>query len=168
MELFIENHKKIILTLVFSLALFLILFHFTDTPRVWVDEGIYTNVAESLAFHGVFGLQTAPGEFFRFGQTLTTSYPVIFPVAFALKIFGKGLWQARLSSIVYMFLLAVLFYLFVKKRYAEKYGLLPAILSVLMLVTFGPFYGNGRPVQGEVPGLVFLVLGSLLLLYFEK
>jgi hypothetical protein len=37
-----------------------------------------------------------------------------------------------------------------------------------MLISFSPFYGNGRPVQGEVPGLVFFVLGSLLLLLLER
>ena len=50
----------------------------------------------------------------------------------------------------------------------RKYGFMPAILSVLMLISFSPFYGNGRPVQGEVPGLAFLVLGAWLLLLFDE
>jgi 4-amino-4-deoxy-L-arabinose transferase-like glycosyltransferase len=56
------------------------------------------------------------------------------------------------------------FYLFTKKRY----GFVAALMSLALLVSFAPFYGNGRPVQGEVAGLVFLVLGALCLLYWEE
>ena len=159
-----EKKEKIILCLILALTVFLITFHFTDTPRVWVDEGIFTNVAENVASHGVLGLQTEPGVFFRLGPQLTTNYPVIFSVALSFKIFGIGLWQARLPLIIYMFLLTILFYLFAKKRY----GFYPAIGAVLLLLSFSPFYGDGRSVLGEVPGLFFLVLGSLLLLYLEE
>ncbi len=155
--------KSFFLFLIFFLAAFLIVFHFTDTPRVWVDEGVFTEVARNLAWHGVPGLQTEPGNFFPMTALLSTGYPVIFPVATSFRLFGTGIWQARLPMILYMFILAVLFYLYAKKRY----GFSTAILSVLLLLSFSPFYGNGRPVQGEVPGLVFLVLGSWLLLFWE-
>ncbi len=160
-----EKIKNVIVGSVFILTLFLILFHFTDTPRVWVDEGVFTEVARNLAVHGTLSIQTAPGQFFSMRSfLLSTSYPVIFPVAVSLKIFGIGLWQARLPMVIYMFLLVLFFYLFAKK----KYGFWPAILSVLLLISFSPFYGNGRPVQGEVPGLVFLTFGGWLGLLWEK
>lgn len=159
------NYKRIIVCFVFVLAVFLIIFHFTDTPSVWVDEGVFAETAKNLAWHGTLGLQTEPGVFFSMRNfLLSTSYPVIFPVAGSFAIFGTGIWQARLPMVIYMFLLVVFFYLFVKK----KYGFYPAILSILMLLSFSPFYGNGRPVQGEVPGLVFLVLGAWLLLLWEE
>jgi 4-amino-4-deoxy-L-arabinose transferase-like glycosyltransferase len=161
----ISKYKKIILISVFILAVFLICFHFTDTPSVWVDEGVFTEVAKNLALHGVLGLQTAPGEFFPMNNfLLSTSYPVIVPVAGSFAFFGTGVWQARLPMVIYMLTLVVLFYLFTKR----KYGFLPAILSVFFLLSFSPFYGNGRPVQGEVAGLVFLVLGVWLLLFWEE
>lgn len=161
----ILNYKRIIVCFVFVLAVFLIVFHFTDTPSVWVDEGVFTETAKNLAWHGTLGLQTEPGVFFSMRNfLLSTSYPVIFPVAGSFAIFGTGIWQARLPMVIYMFLLVVFFYFFVKK----KYGFYPAILSILMLLSFSPFYGNGRPVQGEVPGLVFLVLGAWLLLLWEE
>lgn len=165
MEIFLtEKRKNIILALVFILGTFLIVFHFTDTPKVWVDEGVYTETARNFALHGVLGLQTEPGKFFPINHLLSTGYPVIVPVAGSFLAFGTGIWQARLPMIIYMFILMVLFYLFVKKRY----GFYPAILSVLLLLSFSPFYGNGRPVQGEVPGLVFLVLGALFFLFLEE
>lgn len=157
--------KKIIFFLVFALAIFLIVFRFTDTPKVWVDEGVFTETAKNLAWHGTLGLQTEPGKFFSMRNfLLSTSYPVIFPVATSFSLFGTGIWQARLPMLIYMFGLVIVFYLFVKKRH----GFYPAILSVLLLISFSPFYGNGRPVQGEVPGLFFLSLGALLLLFWEE
>ena len=160
----LKNKSKIILIAVLALAVFLITFHFTDTPKVWVDEGVFTEAARNFAFHGVMGLQTKPGNIYPLSVLLSTGYPVIFPVADSFRLFGTGIWQARLPMIIFMFALAILFYLFVRK----KYGFYPAILSTLLLISFSPFYGNGRPVQGEVPGLVFLVLGLLCLLYWEE
>ncbi|MFA5889111.1 MAG: glycosyltransferase family 39 protein [Candidatus Paceibacterota bacterium] len=159
-----KKTKIIILCLVLILTVFLITFDFKNTPRVWVDEGIFTNTAENLAYNGKWGLQVDPGVSYRLGAQLTTNYPVIFPVAISFNLFGTGIWQARLPMIIYMFLFLVFSYLFVKKRY----GFYPAILSILLLSSFAPFYGNGRPVQGEIPGLTFLVLGLLLLLYLEE
>ena len=166
MELFsVDKRKNIILAVVFLLTVFLITFHFTDTPNVWVDEGVFTETAKNLATQGRLALQTAPNEFFSMRSfLLSTSYPVIFPVALSIKLFGTGIVQARVTMLIYMFLLVLVFYLFTKKRY----GFYPAILSVLLLLSFSPFYGNGRPVQGEVPGLFFLVLGSYFLLLLEE
>jgi hypothetical protein len=164
LQIILEKRKKFILYFVFILAIFLITFHFTDTPKVWVDEGIFTNAAEALANHGVFGMQTDPGVFFRLGPQLSTNYPVIFPVAISLKLFGNGIWQSRLPMVIFMFLLTIIIYLYTKKRY----GFWPAILSVFLLISFSPFYGNGRPVQGEVPMLFFLILGCYILLLWEE
>ncbi len=160
-----KKTEKVIACSVFLLAIFLITFHFTDTPKVWVDEGVFTETAKNLARNGVIGLQTAPGEFFSMRNfLLSTSYPVIFPVAASLKLLGNGIWQARFPMILYMFGLTLVFYFFAKKRY----GFYPGILSVLLLLSFSPFYGNGRPVQGEVPGLFFLCLGAYFLLLWEE
>ena len=66
--------------------------------------------------------------------------------------------------LIYIFALMVVLYLFTKKRY----GFYVAILSLLLLISFSPLYGNGRSVQGEVPGLVFLCLGAFLILFWEE
>ncbi len=158
-----EKGKGLLLGGVFLLSVFLIVFHFTDTPRVWVDEGVFTEVAKNLSVHGIFGIQTAPGNFFLMNSLLTTGYPVIVPIALSFKIFGVGIVQARLPMLVYMGLLVFSTYLFTRKRY----GYWPALTAVLLLISFSPFYGNGRPVQGEVPGLAYLVLGCWLVLLWE-
>lgn len=160
-----EKREKIILGFVFALGIFLIFFQFTDTPNIWLDEGAFTETAKNIALHQVVGLQTAPGEFFTMNSfVLSTGYPVIFPVALSLATFGFGVWQARLPMALYMGVLMLLYYIYARKRY----GFYPGLTAVLGLISFSPFYGNGRPVQGEVPGLVFLTLGSYLLLLWEE
>ncbi|MBU4348425.1 glycosyltransferase family 39 protein [Patescibacteria group bacterium] len=155
---------KIAIVAVLLLALFLIVFKFTEIPRVWIDEGIFTEVSKNLAWHGQQGIQIAPGQIESSAVVSTSGYPLIFSVAASFKIFGVGLWQARLPMLIFMFALVFLFFFFTKKQR----GVYWAIFSVLLLLSFSPFYGNGRPVQGEVPGLVFLLLGSLLFLRWEE
>jgi 4-amino-4-deoxy-L-arabinose transferase-like glycosyltransferase len=150
--------------LVFLLALFLISFHYTEVPGVWIDEGVFTEVAKNLAWHGQQGIQVAPGQIMSSSVVSTSGYPLVFAVAASFKIFGTGLWQARLPQIIYMFLLVLLFFLFSKKRW----GLGAALFSILLLISFSPFYGNGRPVQGEVPGLAFIMAGALTALFWEE
>lgn len=165
MELFLKSKFKLLLSLfILGLACFLIIFNFTKTPNVWVDEGVFTNVAENLSVNHSVGMQISPGVSKPLGLLLSAGYPVIFPVSLSFKFFDVGLWQARLVMVIYMIILVILFFIFSNKLY----GFYPAVLSSLLLLSFSPFYGNGRPVQGEVPGLVFLVFGAILLLYWEK
>jgi 4-amino-4-deoxy-L-arabinose transferase-like glycosyltransferase len=162
------DNKKIKIAVLISLvllAVFLVLFHFTDTPVPWLDEGVFTNVARNIAEHGTIGMQIAPGEFYSMRNfTLTASYPMLLPVAASLKIFGMGIWQSRLPMIIYMFGFLIVSFLFTYRQY----GFWPAVLSALLILSFSPFYGNGRPVQGEVPGLFWMVLGAYFALLWQE
>ncbi len=164
MKSILQKRKNIILVVLFFVSLFLILFRYTTIPKVWVDEGIFTNIAETVTNKGVFGMQTSLNATFRLGPLASVNYPVIFPVALSLKIFSNGIWQSRLPMVIYMLLLVIFLYFSVK----EKYGFYHAVSSVLLLISFAPFYGNGRSVIGEVPGLAFIMLGSWMLSKFES
>lgn len=108
----LESHKTIVGAGVAFLSLFLVFFHFLDTPKVWVDEGVFTEVAKNMALHGVIGIQTSPGVYFPMNNILlTTSYPVIAPIAGMFYLFGVGLVQARLIMFFYMLLLLISAYL---------------------------------------------------------
>ncbi len=165
MQFLLEKRKPLTLTALAFLAVFLTLFNFNTTPKVWVDEGVFTEVSRNFEKHGVLGIQTEPSVFYKTdGFVLSTSYPVIFPIALSFKIFDVGLLQARIPMLIYILLFLFVSFLFVNK----KYGHYPAVFSVLLLLTFSPLYGNGRPVQGEVPGLFFLILGAYLLTLLEE
>lgn len=145
-----------------TLVLVVALYNFDTSPGFWFDEGIASQAAKNIAQHGIYGMQVAPGEFVTNNFWITINYPVVLPVALFLKIFGVSVWAARLTSLFYLVGLVIVSYFFIKKLY----GFWPALLSSLLLITFPPLYGNGKAVLGEVPGLFWLILGSLCFLYF--
>ncbi|RJQ32454.1 hypothetical protein C4572_00945 [Candidatus Parcubacteria bacterium] len=160
----ISKIRLIMISLLLASAVFLITFRFAETPKVWIDEGIFTETAKNLAVKGNSGIQINPQKIISSAAWSTAGYPLIFPVAASFKIFGVGLMEARLPMLIYLMGLVVAFYVF-SFRVAGFYA---GVSSVLLLLSFSPFYGNGRPVQGEIPGLVFFIFASVFLFNWEK
>lgn len=132
------------------------------SPATWFDEGINVSIAQSLAQNGVYDLAVGQGRYVLMKQFLiTTNYPVLLPVALSLKLFGMNLAAARVPMVIFLFLFALIAYALVKKMYSEP----AALWSLALIVSFVPFYGNGKDVLGEVPGLFFLLAGLLALSY---
>lgn len=136
--------------------------NFTSNPGFWFDEGIIAGVSKSLAEDGVYGTKIAPGSFETQNFWITTNYPVTLPLAVVLKIFGIGVWQARLVPFVYLLLFVTIAYLLIKRLYGDT----SAFWSTLLLITFAPLYGNGKAVLGEVPGLFWYILSLFLFTKF--
>ena len=140
------------------------LYHFQTSPGFWFDEGIMAQAAKNIAFEGVYGIQTAPGSFYTNNFWITTGYPLVFPVALFLKIFGVSIWASRIAPLLYLIAFVIVSYFFIKKLY----GFNCAVLAGLLLTTFPPLYGNGKAVLGEIPGLFWLVFGAFLYLLYEE
>jgi len=139
------------------------LWNFQTSPGFWFDEGIIAQVAKNIAEHGIYGIQTAPDQFYTDNFWITTSYSLIWPVALFIKIFGASIWAARLASLLYLAFFVLVSYFFIKKLY----GFRIAVLSSFLLATFPPLYGNGKAVLGEVPGLFWLISGALIYLAYQ-
>lgn len=150
-----DNAIKILIFLtlpLFFVAIFFSVYKLTESPPVWMDEGVIVQTAKNLAEKGVYGLQVAPHKFVSSGF-VTTSYPVIYPVALSFKLFGVGIFQARIVMVMFILLFFVAAYLLIKK----SHGVLPAFFSLALLASFAPIYGHGKNVLGEIPGLFFLL-----------
>jgi 4-amino-4-deoxy-L-arabinose transferase-like glycosyltransferase len=119
----------------------------------------------NLVQNGIYGYQIAPSSFIS-ASFLTTSYPVIYPIAISFAVFGISLLHARIVMILFMIALCVAVYLLMRIQAGQRKYL--AALSLLCLVTFAPFYGHGKNVLGEVPGVAFLAVSLLLLCLLEK
>lgn len=139
------------------------LWNFQTSPGFWFDEGIIAQAAKNIAERGIYGIQTAPEQFFTDNFWITSSYSLIFPVALFIKVFGASIWAARLASLLYLTFFVFVSYFFIKKLYGFKI----AVLSFLLLATFSPLYGNGKAVLGEVPGLFWLISGALFYLAYQ-
>jgi len=157
---FLTDKKNIILILlVFLLAVFSF-WHLSSSPATWMDEGINIGIAKSLVTSGVYSLEVSPDNFVAQRPFLiTTNYPVLLPVAFFVKLFGFNLFWTRVVMIIFIFLFAGAFFKLSKDLYSKE----AAIMALALIVSFVPFYGNGKAVLGEVPGLAYFLLGLIFL-----
>lgn len=162
-----SKHNLILFALFFMLLLFGT-WRLPQSPATWFDEGINLGIAKSLINHGVYSLEIGPEKFIENRQFLITSnYPVLLPVALSLKLFGFNLTAARALMVLFLFLFTLAAYFLVKKLY----GTAAAIMGVALIASFTPFYGNGKAVLGEIPGLFYFLCALLLLtpeLNFKK
>jgi len=148
--------------ILFLLASFYALYALTESPPTWYDEGLYIQVAQSIAERGEQTLQLAPGEYVSSGF-ITGGFPFLAPVALSLATLGDSLFAARLPMALF-----ILLFLFAVWRFAYKaFGREVALLSLLLLATLPILYGNGKNVLGEVPGLFYLTLSLLFLWRIE-
>ncbi|MCE9643661.1 glycosyltransferase family 39 protein [Candidatus Parcubacteria bacterium] len=146
----------------FLLASFYAFYALTESPPTWYDEGLYIQVAQSIAERGEQTLQVAPGEFVSSGF-ITGGYPFLAPIALSLHTFGDTLFAARLPMALF-----ILLFLLVAWRFAyDAFGRETAFLSLLLLATLPILYGNGKNVLGEVPGLFYMTLSLMFLWRIE-
>lgn len=151
---------NIIIGVLFFILLFVGTWNLSKSPATWFDEGINLGIARSLVENGVFSLSVAPDTFVEERQFLITSnYPVLLPSALSMKLFGFNLTAARTPMVLFLILFAIASFAIVRRLYSRE----AAIMSLALLVTFVPLYGNGKNVLGEVPGLVFFFIALLLL-----
>lgn len=146
---------------IFVVVITISLWRLPYSPSTWFDEGINIGIAKSLANHGVYSLQIGPGQFVSERPFLiTTNYPILFPVAIFLKLFGANLAVVRLPSVFFLWLFCFLLYKLSIRVFSDNRF---ALLSVALVATFVPFYGNGKVVLGEVPGLTYFLAALLCL-----
>ncbi len=155
---------KILLLVFLSITASIGIYKLSESPKTWYDEGLYLQVARTVAHHQGFLIQIAPHEFAPIGEFITVGYPVTFPLGMILRAFGDQLLYARLFAVSYLLLFVGVCVLYVKKVFGTRL----AWYTLPILTTFAPLYGNGKEVLGEVPGLFFLVTFFLTFQYLVE
>lgn len=145
--------REWLLLVLICFALSYSLYQFTEVPPTWYDEGMIVQLAMNLERYGSMSTQTAPGVFVS-GAYTSTGFPVVAPVATLFALFGTSLASARAVMVIFVVLLILASYFFVRRFADQKM----ALWSTILLVSFSSLYGNGKNVLGEVPGLLFLCL----------
>ncbi|NLE77730.1 MAG: hypothetical protein GX605_13385, partial [Chloroflexi bacterium] len=139
--------------------LFLSLYNLDSYPLTWFDEGSHLHVPKTLVRFGVYADYSSEG-FRHYGPTLGVGPTVMLPIAAAFRLFGIGLLQARLVMVLYLLAAIVAAY-----RLASLLGgrWLAVVATALLVTSRGvALVANGRQVLGEVPGLLFVLLGLWL------
>jgi 4-amino-4-deoxy-L-arabinose transferase-like glycosyltransferase len=142
--------------LALAVILFLAFYNLTGYPLTWFDEGSHLHVPKTLVRFGVYADYSSEG-FRYFGPTIGVGPTVMLPIAAVFRLFGIGLFQARLVMAVY--LLAAIYVFF---RFAYSLGgsrIAWAATALLVASRSTGLVEYGRQVLGEVPGFFFLVWG---------
>jgi len=148
--------RNIIRIAVLGFVLFLVFYHLTNFPLTWYDEGSHLHVPKTLIQYGVYADRSSEG-FRYYGPTVGVGPTVMLPIAAVFKLFGIGLLQARLVMAAYLLATIFVFFQFSKFLGGEWVAwVATALLVTSQGITLLEF---GRQVLGEVPGLLFLLLG---------
>jgi 4-amino-4-deoxy-L-arabinose transferase-like glycosyltransferase len=134
-------------------------------PPIWFVEGIHLQSPKNLVLYGEYALRES-GVFYHFNSSVSTGPPLSLPIAFAFRVIGIDLWQARFVTVIYLILTTVVFYKLAHQLYGSRVGLL-----ALGLIVASPglgFVPLGRQVMGEVPSLFFFLLGTLGWVYATR
>lgn len=157
----IKNKYLLEIILVGALLLVVAYFGFnnlTEEPHIWFDDSLVMQLAKNLAVSGHYGVEIAPNQFTSYPYYITVGFPVVLPAVLAMKIFGVTIWAARFAAVMFMLVMALAFYLLSR----AFFGRLTAFFAMALLISFPPFYGNGKALLGEVPGLAYLFLAILI------
>ena len=128
--------QKIVAVLVLFIVVFFGFFHITESPQFGFDEGWAVQVATNIAQIGVDGLQFSPGNIEHVSVLTSVGYPLLYTLAFWFKLFGVGVFQARIMMVLYMFGMVIVTFIFLRRLYGNNI----ALSSLAILVTFPPFY----------------------------
>ena len=155
---------QIVLLFLWAFAIGLILVRPAEVPPLWFDEGWSLSVARNLVDSGTYAQlslgQPVPATF------LSTGLPGIAPIALSFKLFGVGIWQARLPGQLFTAATLLLLYLLARKIFNAKVACVSLFVALLMTgahIHLHPIV-LGRQAIGEIPGLFFLLAGSLCML----
>lgn len=137
-----------------------------STPPLWWDEGWTLSVARNWAELGHYGrlLNGQPVP-----RGLEAAFPLTASVALSFHLFGVGLYQARLVSVVFTLAALWVLYDLARRIYGTNVGIATLVCLVFMSshVDINPVIA-GRQVMAELPALLFLLGGYLCFLLAEK
>ena len=145
-----------------AITLGLLLPRLDTAPPAWYDEGYNLHATALLAQQGFYGTYTTEG-WRPFDSGISSGPPLIVPAALSFKLFGAGVAQARLASVLYTAAAALGLYALA----AYFYGQAAALFVTLALIAFptpdaANFLFVGRQFLGESAALAGIVVGLWL------
>ncbi|HZI85881.1 MAG TPA: hypothetical protein VFD48_03545 [Pyrinomonadaceae bacterium] len=134
-----------------------------SVPPLWRDEGWTISVARNWVELGHYG-RLKNGALAPRG--LEGGTPVVASVALSFLLFDVGVYQARLVFVAYTLAALALLYYLAHRFYnrAIAIGSLGVLIFLSSHADLHPFI-MGRQVLGEVPAIVFLLLGLMCFLF---
>lgn len=138
-------------------ATFFFLRELGSFPEAWQDDSLFMIVARNLAEGRGYVLPVLDhlwwGSYF-----LAVGPTVITPSALSIKLFGFSIAAARLPMVGYLAAQTVATYV-LASRIGSRWN---ARAATILLVSFSAFVNTGKPVLGEIPGVLCIVAALLV------
>lgn len=138
-----------------ALAIALSLPGLVSNPPLNYDEGSVLQAPWNLVRHGFYGTIDAEWRW-AFDPHVTTGLPFTLPVAASYALFGAGVAQARLVTVLFAGLAAAVAYALARRQAGTAVSAAAALLLTLTL------YPHNRIALGEVPALALALTGGWL------
>lgn len=144
----------------FAAICFLLFYQLDNWPSAWWDEGWYLDSARNWIQHGHIGhyLDGQP-----IPPRIPVRFPVLVPTTISMKLFGVGIWQARLPVAI-LTIMALALYGYISTILYNRKTAIVALLIVLILapLDLNPLY-LGRQIWAEMPMMFYLLAGYTLI-----
>jgi 4-amino-4-deoxy-L-arabinose transferase-like glycosyltransferase len=136
----------------------LAVWHIDQYPRTWFDEGSYLQVARNLVERHEYAAVSADGTR-DYAPVVGVGPTMLLPIALAFRLVGVSLEAARIVPAIYLIVGTVLVWS-VSRR---LFGAASALITLALLVALPAldWLATGRQALGELPALVFLILGGI-------
>lgn len=123
----------------------------------WWDEGWTMTVARTWVEQGDYAV-LRNGE--PVAGTLATGFPTVASVALSFKVFGVGIWQARIPGLISTMVSLALLAFLAQQLYNARIALVTLVI-VLLLPTHPSLHPliNGRQVLAEMVMICFVLAG---------
>ncbi|PIR48360.1 hypothetical protein COU80_05315 [Candidatus Peregrinibacteria bacterium CG10_big_fil_rev_8_21_14_0_10_55_24] len=144
-------------------ALFFFLRELGTFPAAWTDDSLFMMVAREVADGRGYAIPLLDSRW-TYPYFLAVGPTLILPSALTIKLFGFSVAAARISMVFFLAATAVVSYVFTKKIF----GIGAARWSLALLVSLSAFVNTGKPVLGEIPAFLFLLLGLLFMQHWQR
>jgi 4-amino-4-deoxy-L-arabinose transferase-like glycosyltransferase len=164
--MFIRNNQKklwVLVLAIFLIAVFFSTYRLAESPPVWYDEGIFSQVAINMALGDGYNLRVAPSILVP-AEVSTTGLTVTFPVSLIVKYFGVNVVNLRVMMVIFILATVIISFFFLRNLGRSRV----ALYGMMLLVSFAPLYGHGKSVLGEVPGTFFFLVFLYMLHRLEQ
>lgn len=126
-------------------------------PEAWLDDSLFMIVARNVAEGRGYSMPVLD-RLWSNSYFLAVGPTVILPSALMIKLLGFSVAVARIPMVIYLAGTMLAMY-----AYALRIGgKSNARSTAALLISFSAFVNTGKPVLGEIPGILFLLLGLLL------
>lgn len=128
-------------------------------PAPWFDEGIHLQVANNLRIDGTYAARSADGTL-DYAPSIGVGPTLLLPVAGTMAVFGTSLTSGRAIPVIYLVVTTILLFAIARSLFGPRAGF--ATLAIALTMPALDWVETGRQVLGEVPAVMFLLLGGLL------